>query len=147
MVTQCKISSPEAEGQLGWVTRVCTRCNPQLAAHCSSELQSLRSLSLLIVRAMRGAILIGARIFTSSRCPIVCRLEMRFKVSFDSRACVHSRARYGNATHSRRPVQPIRRPSSDYYVDPKQNIISVFFLAMHTSRSRNLFNFEILMEF
>lgn len=130
MVTRSKTSSPEAEGQSGWVTRVCTRCSPQLAAHCSSELQFLRSLSLLIVRAMRSTILIGARIFTSSRCPIVCRLEMRFKVSFDSRACVHSREL---DTITRLILEDLSsRPSSDYYVDPKRNIISVFFFSRCT---------------
>lgn len=46
----------EVEGQLGLVTRaVCTLCNPRVTAHCSSELQFLRSLSLVIVCAVRGS--------------------------------------------------------------------------------------------
>lgn len=54
----------------------------------------------------RGAIFIGVQIFAANPLSVYtsCRLEMRLKVSFDSRAyaCAHERVRYGNATHSRR---------------------------------------------
>lgn len=116
IVTQYRTSSPEAEGQ-SLVTRV---CSPRriAAANCSF----LRSLSLLIVR---GTVLIGARIFTASRCPIVCWLEMRFKVNFDSRACVHSRE-LDTVTRltQRRPSWVSRvRPLRDCHMDSNRNIV------------------------
>lgn len=126
VVTQCRTSSPEAEGQSDWVTRVCTRCNPRLAAHCSSELQFLRSLSLLIVCAMRGAVLIGARIFTVVvRSYASSKRDSRWG-SIREHAYTSARARYGRMRLV--PKGPAGLPSDYYYVGPNRNRISFIFL-------------------
>lgn len=67
---------------------MCTRCSPRVTAHCSSESQFLRSLSLVIVCAVRDSHRRGARIFNVSRCPIVrpasIRNEIQGELRFES---------------------------------------------------------------